>query len=128
VLAAVLRSRSDAGGRGRLVLWRADQGRVTQRAKGIVEYGKEIADLDGAEISHLPVLPVGHDSRALRHTWCGAGRAANRVGTPIMSAYVSSARLSYQGDSICRQGASTVGPNGGSRPTATYFLYAKNCC
>jgi hypothetical protein len=49
VLAAVLRSRSDAGGRGRLVLWRADQRRVTQRAKGIVEYGKEIADLDGAE-------------------------------------------------------------------------------
>ncbi|KEY07582.1 hypothetical protein JV56_17375 [Mycobacterium tuberculosis variant bovis] len=25
-------------------------------------------------LSHLPVLPAGHDSRALRHTWRGAGR------------------------------------------------------
>ena len=40
------RSRSRCG----LSLCRPDQRRVAQRAAGVVEYGKEVADLDGAEI------------------------------------------------------------------------------
>ncbi|MBB3753786.1 hypothetical protein FHT44_006308 [Mycolicibacterium sp. BK634] len=35
---------------GICVLWRTDQCRVAQPAKGVVEYAKEIADLDSATL------------------------------------------------------------------------------
>jgi hypothetical protein len=36
-----------------VVLWRADQRRLAQRAEGVVEHGKEVANLNGAEIVSL---------------------------------------------------------------------------